>query len=142
MRYLFNWLQAVQLILNVGIIIISNGEALSQVAKFRLCYAICCLVFAIAGFLLGQVRTLQKFGWLANAAVFINVAVMAVSMYGCYHAGPVRLSELESNLMYLLMMPEPFHYTLIIRSVNHDSVHVCSLLMRSRLWCERSIRDT
>lgn len=76
-RYLFNALQAVQLLLNVGVICISNGQALSQAVRFKLCFAICTLVWAIAGFGLGQVRTLQKFGWLANIAVWINVACMA-----------------------------------------------------------------
>ena len=68
-RHLVNFLQSIQLLFNVGIIIVANGQALSQVAKFKLCYAVCCLVFALAGFFIGQVRTLQKYGWLANAAV-------------------------------------------------------------------------
>lgn len=79
-RILFNVLQAIQLVLNVGLIVISNGEALSQAAKFKLCFAVCCLVWTIAGFLFGQVRTLQKFGWLANAAVWINIIVIGITM--------------------------------------------------------------
>lgn len=46
-RHCLNFLQTVQLLCNVGIIIISNGESLSQVSKFKLCYAICCFVWAI-----------------------------------------------------------------------------------------------
>lgn len=88
MRYLFNFLQAIQLILNVGLIVVSNGEALSQAVTFRLCFAICCLLWAVAGFFLGQIRTLQKFGWLANVAVWINVAIMAVTMYAAYEYAP------------------------------------------------------
>ena len=88
LRYLFNVLQGIQLLLNVGIITISNGEALSQAAKFKLCFAICCLVWAIAGFLFGQVRTLQKFGILANAAIWINIVVMIVTMVGAAHEAP------------------------------------------------------
>lgn len=79
-RIAFNVLQAIQLVLNVGLIVISNGEALSQAARFKLCFAICCLVWCIAGFLFGQVRTLQKFGWLANAAVWINIIVIGITM--------------------------------------------------------------
>lgn len=37
-RHGFNFLQSVQLLCNVGVIIVSNGQALSQVSKFRLCY--------------------------------------------------------------------------------------------------------
>ena len=87
-RHLFNILQAIQLILNVGVICISNGEALSQAVKFRLCFAVCVLIFAIAGFIFGQVRTLQKFGFLANMAIWMNVAVMIVSMVAIAHGVP------------------------------------------------------
>ncbi|TVY75724.1 N amino acid transport system protein [Lachnellula suecica] len=95
-RFLFNFLQAIQLVLNVGLIIVSNGEALSQAAKFKLCFAICCLVWALAGFICGQVRTLQKFGWLANAAVWINVACMIVTMAAAAHSLPNYLGSAES----------------------------------------------
>ena len=30
-------------------------------------------VFMIAGFIFGQIRTLQRLGWLANLAVWMNV---------------------------------------------------------------------
>ncbi|KAL1897024.1 hypothetical protein Sste5346_004228 [Sporothrix stenoceras] len=88
MRHLFNILQSIQLLLNVGLIVISNGEALSQVAKFKLCFVVCCLIWAIVGFLVGQVRTLQKFGWLANAAVWINLICMFITMGGAAHSPP------------------------------------------------------
>ncbi|KAI8066453.1 putative amino acid transporter [Gongronella butleri] len=87
-RYLFNILQSLQLILNVGLIVISNGEALSQVSQFKLCFIVCCLIWAIVGFLLGQIRTLQKFGWIANAAVWINIACMIVTMAAAAHQLP------------------------------------------------------
>lgn len=77
-----------ELLCNVGAIIISNGQALSQVSKFKLCYAICCLVFALAGFFLGQVRTLQKYGWLANAAIWINVFIIICTMGVVAHSDP------------------------------------------------------
>jgi hypothetical protein len=88
MRHLVNLLQSIQLIFNVGIIIVGNGQALSQVAKFKLCYAICCLVFALSGFVIGQVRTLQKYGWLANAAIWMNVFIIITSMGVASKTGP------------------------------------------------------
>ncbi|KJR88485.1 amino acid transporter [Sporothrix schenckii 1099-18] len=88
LRHLFNVLQSIQLLLNVGLIVISNGEALSQVAKFRLCFIVCCLIWAIVGFIVGQIRTLQKFGWLANAAVWINLICMFITMGGAAHSPP------------------------------------------------------
>lgn len=88
-RYLFNILQSIQLICSVALIIISNGEALSEAVKFKLCYAVCCLVWGIAGFFIGQIRTLQKFGWLANAAVWINLLVMFITMGVAAHSPPL-----------------------------------------------------
>jgi hypothetical protein len=96
LRYIFNILQSIQLILNVGLIVVSNGEALSQAAKFKLCFAICCLVWTLAGFIFGQVRTLQKFGWLANAAVWLNVICMIISMGGAAHSAPNFLGVAQS----------------------------------------------
>ncbi len=87
-RHMVNILQSIQLLFNVGVIVIANGQALSQVSKFKLCYAICCLVFALAGFFLGQVRTLQKFGWLANAAIWMNVFILIMTMGVVAHSLP------------------------------------------------------
>jgi hypothetical protein len=79
-RYLVLFFQALQLTLSVAIILISNGEALSQASRFRLCYAVCVLVWAIAGFFFGQIRTLQKFGFLANFAIWINLLSKNIQM--------------------------------------------------------------
>lgn len=84
-----NILQVIQLLCNVGAIVISNGQALSEASQFRLCYAICCLVWALAGFFLGQIRTLQRFTWLANVAVFINLLIMFITMGGASHSPPL-----------------------------------------------------
>ncbi|KAF4555622.1 Transmembrane amino acid transporter-like protein 11 [Elsinoe fawcettii] len=87
-RHSVNILQSVQLLCNVGVIVIQNGQSLSQVAKFRLCYAICCLVFALAGFLLGQIRTLKRFGWLANFAIWLNLLIIFLTMGVAAHSAP------------------------------------------------------
>lgn len=88
LRYLFNFLQGVQLLINVGLLVISNGEALSQATKFKLCFIVCCLIWALVGFFLGQVRTLQKFGWLANVAVWLNLTCMFITMGAASHSLP------------------------------------------------------
>lgn len=54
--------------------------ALSIAAKFKLCYVVCVVILVVVGMVLGQIRTLQKFGFLANAAVFINVFIMILTM--------------------------------------------------------------
>lgn len=87
-RHLINFLQALQLLLSVGNIVISNGQAVSQISKFKLCYAVCCLIWAVLGFGIGQIRTLQKFGILANAAVFLNLLLMFITMGVIAHSPP------------------------------------------------------
>jgi hypothetical protein len=90
-RHLVNILQSIQLLFNVGIIIIGNGQALSQISQFKLCYAVCCIIWAFCGFVIGQVRTLQKYGWLANAAIWLNVLVIIFTM------GVVAHSDVNTN---------------------------------------------
>lgn len=53
-----------------------NRQSISQVSQFRLCYSICCLIWAIVGYGMGQIRTLARFTWIANWAVFINLMIM------------------------------------------------------------------
>lgn len=69
-------------------ITISNGLALSIVAQFKLCYVVCVIILVIVGMVLGQIRTLQKFGWLANVAVFMNVFIMILTMAVAAHSDP------------------------------------------------------
>ena len=75
-RYIVNILQSLQFFLNVGLLILSNGQSISQLSKEKLCFAICLLVITIAGFIVGQIRTLAKFGWLANMAVWMNIFII------------------------------------------------------------------
>ncbi|KAG1897827.1 transmembrane amino acid transporter protein-domain-containing protein [Suillus fuscotomentosus] len=77
---LCNILQSLQLVFNVGIIILQNGQGLSQMAKFRLCFSVCNVVWTLAGMFLGQIRTLQKFGSIANLAIWLNITVLIMTM--------------------------------------------------------------
>jgi Transmembrane amino acid transporter protein len=43
---------------------------------FRHTFIVCVMVCAVAGCLIGQIRTLQRLGWLASSAVFINLFVI------------------------------------------------------------------
>ncbi|KAF8120731.1 transmembrane amino acid transporter protein-domain-containing protein [Boletus edulis] len=87
-RILCNVLQSLQLIFNVGIIILGNGQGLSQVAKFKLCFSVCNIVWTLAGMIMGQIRTLQKFGWVANFAIWLNVIVIVMTMGAVAHTAP------------------------------------------------------
>ena len=54
-----NILQSLQLIFNVAIIVLGNGQGLSQIAKFKICFSVCLIIWTVAGMLIGQVKTLQ-----------------------------------------------------------------------------------
>jgi hypothetical protein len=71
----------------VAVLILSNGGGISQVSIGNngingngLCYIICLLIFTILGMFLGQIRTLQRFGWLANVSVWCTVTVAFISI--------------------------------------------------------------
>jgi hypothetical protein len=49
---------------------------------------VCCVIWLACGFLLGQVRTLQKFGWIANFAIWLNIVVLIMTMAVVSHTPP------------------------------------------------------
>lgn len=92
-RHTVNVLQSVQLFFNVGILILGKGQTIHQLSvgpqgNTGLCFIVCSLVFAIGGFLLGQVRSLARFGWLANFAVWLNIVLLCLVMGVAAHNEP------------------------------------------------------
>jgi hypothetical protein len=87
-RILCNVLQSFQLIFNVGLIILTNGQGLSQMAQFKLCFSVCNIVWMIAGMGLGQIRTLQKFAWVANFSIWLNIITLIMTMGAVAHTAP------------------------------------------------------
>jgi Transmembrane amino acid transporter protein len=79
-RYITNVCQAIGLLLLLGQVTIQFGENISQVSKFRLCYAVCPVLFVIVGFFVTQVRTLRSFGWVAILSVALNLLVIFITM--------------------------------------------------------------
>ncbi|OAP65406.1 hypothetical protein AYL99_01378 [Fonsecaea erecta] len=69
-------------------VIIQNGQGISQTSKFRLCYVVCVVLFVIAGFFIGQVRTLRNFGVFSMVAVGLNLLVIFISMGVMAHSPP------------------------------------------------------
>lgn len=87
-RHVVNVLQSIQLLLITGQVIIQNGQGISQTSKFRLCYVVCVVLFVIAGFFMGQVRTLRNFGVASMVAVGVNLLVIFISMGVMAHSPP------------------------------------------------------
>ena len=92
-RLLVNCIQSLQLFFNVGILILGKGQSIHQLSVgpnqgVGLCFVVCSLVFAIAGFMLGQIRTLARFGWLANLAVWTQGVLLILTMVGAGKYAP------------------------------------------------------
>lgn len=118
-RQTVNIIQSVQLLFNVGIIIVQNGQGLAQISKNGACFIILCFVWALAGMIFGynlpnppghtrrmsanspsrQIRTLAKLGWLANAAVWMNVFVMISTMVIVANTDPNYDAALANNFV-------------------------------------------
>ncbi|KAL2042703.1 hypothetical protein N7G274_004462 [Stereocaulon virgatum] len=101
-----NFLQSFQLLFNVGIIIITNGQSLSQMAakgpklnQNGACFIVLCFVWALAGMLLGQIRTLARLGHLANFAIWLNVIVIIATMAVVAHSSP---NYVAANTAYMI----------------------------------------
>ncbi|KZF20803.1 hypothetical protein L228DRAFT_179732 [Xylona heveae TC161] len=87
-RYVCNVLQNFQFFLNVALLIMTYGISIRQLSRLRLCFIVCLIVFTIAGFLLGQIRSLQRFGYVANLAVWLNLLVIFFTMGVVAHSPP------------------------------------------------------
>lgn len=46
-RHISNFLQSLQLIFNVGVIIIGNGQGLWQINS-KICYVVCCVIWTVS----------------------------------------------------------------------------------------------
>lgn len=77
-RHVVNILLVIQLLFTVSILILSNGQSISQISKGNLCFIVCLIIFMAAGMLVGQIRTLQRFSWLANFAIWINLMILFI----------------------------------------------------------------
>jgi hypothetical protein len=80
-RHIINVLQSLQMILTLGSLILGMGQSIAQVSAGTskpVCFVVCLLIFVILGVGLGQVRTLQRLGWLSNFAVWMNVLAVII----------------------------------------------------------------
>lgn len=85
-------LQSLQLLCNVAVIILSNGQGLSQIYS-PLCFSVWCIIFMLAGILLGQIRGLSNFSYIANAAIWMNLFVVFSTMGIAGTKPPIMLEE-------------------------------------------------
>lgn len=101
-RYGVDFLQALQLICNVAVIILGNGQGLYQVAKKKVCFAVMVVVWALAGMVVGQIRTLRRFGFLSNLAIWMNLFICFATMgiaaqYGVNYDAAMSQNQVEKG---------------------------------------------
>ncbi|GJN66389.1 hypothetical protein PLICBS_000407 [Purpureocillium lilacinum] len=94
-RHIVNFMLGLQLLLNVAALILSNGQSISQISQGQngsngngICFVACLAIFMAAGLLVGQIRTLQRFAWIANFAVWINLTIIFICMGVVVHYPP------------------------------------------------------
>lgn len=106
-RIVVNILQSFQFFLNVTLLIVSNGQGLAQMAAGvsgtgKLCFIVAEVIFMLIGFVLGQIRTLQRLSWLSNLAIWMNFTVILITMGVVYVYPPTDSVASSINLN-----PEP-----------------------------------
>lgn len=106
-RHTCNALQSFQFFLNVALIVLSSGQSISQLSKESLCFIVCVVVCAIAGCVIGQIRTLQRFGWLASWAVYLNLFIIFATMGVMAHSSPNYKLYAAANPDFDVNHPDP-----------------------------------
>lgn len=73
-RHLVNIGQSLQLLMSVSVLVLGNGQILSQLSNESICFVACMIIMMVIGMVCGSIRSLQRLGWLTNAAVWLNIA--------------------------------------------------------------------
>lgn len=82
-RHLISFLQFLQLVVNCALLVLGNGQALSQLLQdynHNLCFAVCIVIFAIVGMILAQIRSLRGLSFFSNISTLLNWAIVLASM--------------------------------------------------------------
>lgn len=88
-RHIFNFFQSFQLLFNVALLIVGNGQTLVAIIHYKFCYLALNIFFMLVGVLGGQIRSLRNFAWFANINIWLNIAVMIMTMVGIEKYMPV-----------------------------------------------------
>lgn len=92
-RVFFALFQFIQMIMTVAQCVLGAASSVAQLldtnlGRNTLCYTVNILVWSILGMIVGQIKTLARFSYLANLAVWITVAVCVMTMVGAATSGP------------------------------------------------------
>lgn len=86
-------LMIIQLVVNCGTIMLSNAQSLSQIiagpnGNGHLCFIVQIVIFLGVNYALTPLRTLRQVGYLANAAVWLNIALIWCTVGFVYSSPP------------------------------------------------------
>ncbi|OGE55687.1 hypothetical protein PENARI_c004G01482 [Penicillium arizonense] len=100
-RIFVNVLQSFQFLMNVTLLIETNGQGLAQMAaganqKGFLCFIVAQIIFMVIGLVLGQIRTLQRLSFLATIALWLNIVVVILTMAVVHQYPPNYSASLTS----------------------------------------------
>jgi amino acid permease len=100
-RIFVNVLQSFQFLMNVTLLIETNGQGLAQMAaganqKGFLCFIVAQIIFMVFGLVLGQIRTLQRLSFLATIALWLNIVVVILTMAVVHQYPPNYSASLTS----------------------------------------------
>ena len=73
MRHFINVAQSLQQFCTVSILIFSKALNIEQIAKGKVCFIAMMVVIMAVGMIGGFIRSLKKIGFIANAAVWMNI---------------------------------------------------------------------
>lgn len=59
---------------------------------------VCEVIFTVIGFMLSQIRTLQKLSWLSNLAIWLNVIVIIMTMVVVHYYPPNYAAAASSDI--------------------------------------------
>ncbi|UKZ78770.1 hypothetical protein TrVFT333_006515 [Trichoderma virens FT-333] len=93
--------------LTVMVIMITNGQSISQLSQNKLCFIISVLISALAGCVMGQIRTLKNLGWVGSVSVFLNLFVIFATMGVMAHSPPNYVLYAASHPDFDVQAPNP-----------------------------------
>jgi hypothetical protein len=86
-RHFINVTQSIQQFMTVAVLTLGSGSLIGQLSSEKICYVVCILIFAIFGCITGNIRSLQRIGWLANASVWMNIISFIIMYVFIYSIG-------------------------------------------------------
>lgn len=76
-------LQALQLLLNVAVIILGSGQAMYQMSNSSVCFISLTVAFTAAGMLLGFIKQLRHIAHFANSTIWLNFCESPLLVSSC-----------------------------------------------------------